>query len=58
MNHHKNPSTTETPTSHTAAEPKRRAYQRPSLTDLGSVRDLTLAATGSTGDGGALQPQG
>ncbi|MBM4374369.1 MAG: lasso RiPP family leader peptide-containing protein [Deltaproteobacteria bacterium] len=29
----------------------RRAYERPQLTVLGSVRELTLAAVGSNNDG-------
>lgn len=36
----------------------KRAYRQPTLTELGSVRDLTLGATGSIGDGSQLQPSG
>jgi len=40
-------------------ETGKRPYAAPTLTELGSVRELTLAAQGSVGDGGAgLQPSG
>jgi len=34
------------------AASERRAYERPQLTVLGSVRELTRASGGSSGDGG------
>lgn len=34
----------------------KRPYTRPSLSELGSVRALTLATAGTVTDGGGLQP--
>lgn len=38
------------------ASPGKKPYRAPSLSDLGSLRDLTLGGTGSVTDGGRRQP--